>query len=400
VHFRVETTTLLVSINGTIGNVAYYNNEPVILGKSACYFNLNDDVNRSFVRYVLSSSAFLHYLESYSTGTTIKNVSLKMMREFVLRLPPLPEQKAIAHILGSLDDKIELIRRMNTTLEGMAQALFKSWFVDFDPVIDNALAAGNPIPDGFAERAEVRRKALADGTANRDAAKQFPAAFQRTGELGWTPEGWVVTNISNIASITKGVSYKSSELTESKTAMVTLKSFKRGGGYRLDGLKEYVGKFKPEQKIDPGDLIIAYTDVTQSADVIGKPAMVTGNSKYETLVASLDVGIVRPYSVSFKHYLYGLAQTIHFQDHTASRSTGTTVLHLSKEAVPSYIFAHPEEKLLIKYQNISKSIFTDIQIRTEQNSQLESLRDTLLPKLISGELRISDAEKLTEEALA
>ena len=81
---------------------------------------------------------------------------------------------------------------MNVTLEGMAQALFKSWFVDFDPVIDNALAAGNPIPAELADRAEVRRAALADGTANREAAKPFPAAFQQTEELGWIPEGWEV----------------------------------------------------------------------------------------------------------------------------------------------------------------------------------------------------------------
>ena len=84
---------------------------------------------------------------------------------------------------------------MNVTLEGMAQALFKSWFVDFDPVIDNALAAGNPIPAELADRAEVRRAALADGTANREAAKPFPAAFQQTEELGWIPEGWEVSTI-------------------------------------------------------------------------------------------------------------------------------------------------------------------------------------------------------------
>ena len=90
---------------------------------------------------------------------------------------------------GSLDDKIDLNRRMNETLEGMAQAFFKSWFVDFDPVIDNALAAGNPIPEPLAQRAETRRQALAYGTANRDSAQAFPASFRFTEELGWIPEG-------------------------------------------------------------------------------------------------------------------------------------------------------------------------------------------------------------------
>ncbi len=202
---ELNCRTILISINGTIGNVAYYNDEPIVLGKSACYFNLIDNVNRSFVRYILSSSAFLHYLEAYSTGTTIKNVSLKMMREFSFRLPPIPEQKAIAHILGSLDDKIELNRRMNATLESMAQALFKSWFVDFDPVIDNAIIAGNLIPEEFTDRAETRRKALADGTANRETAKQFPSSFQFTEEMGWIPEGWEAVTLKQAIQINPSV---------------------------------------------------------------------------------------------------------------------------------------------------------------------------------------------------
>ena len=125
-------------------------------------------------------------------------------------LPPLPEQKAIAHILGALDDKIELNRRMNATLEGMAQALFKSWFVDFDPVIDNALAAGNPIPDELAPRAEVRKNALANGTTQQgsvdhptlsDPKPLFPAAFQFTEELGWIPEGWTLQSFESLATL-------------------------------------------------------------------------------------------------------------------------------------------------------------------------------------------------------
>jgi type I restriction enzyme S subunit len=358
-------------------------------------------VSQKFLFALLRSSIVHDLIGNLHVGTMIPHFKKGDFNQLILQIPKSRKiQNWIGDLCFTLSNKIELNRQMNATLEGMAQALFKSWFVDFDPVIDNALAAGNPIPEELAQRAEVRRKALADGTANREVAKQFPDAFQRTEEMGWIPEGWMVTNIGRVASIIKGVSYKSVELTESKTALVTLKSFKRGGGYRLDGLKEYVGKFKPEQKVESGDLIIAYTDVTQAADVIGKPAMVIANNKYETLVASLDVGIVRPCSESIRYYLYGLAQTIHFQAHTASHSTGTTVLHLSKQAVPGYIFTHPEEELLLKYQDISMTIFNEIQNRTEQSSLLEKLRDTLLPKLISGELRIPEAEKLTEEALA
>ena len=103
------------------------------------------------------------------------------------------EQKAIAHILGTLDDKIELNRQMNATLEAMAQALFKSWFVDFDPVIDNALAAGNSIPEPLQAKAEVRA-ALGDQRKPLPEAiqKQFPSRFVFSEEMGWIPEGWEV----------------------------------------------------------------------------------------------------------------------------------------------------------------------------------------------------------------
>jgi type I restriction enzyme S subunit len=148
------------------------------------------DIYPEYVGYFLRSPQFRNKLTAFSTMSTRASLNNDMIGRLKISLPPLPEQKAIAHILGSLDDKIELNRRMNTTLEAMAQALFKSWFVDFDPVIDNALIAGHPIPDELTERAEVRRNALADGTANRDMAKQFPDAFQFTEEMGWIPEGW------------------------------------------------------------------------------------------------------------------------------------------------------------------------------------------------------------------
>ncbi|WP_080809907.1 restriction endonuclease subunit S, partial [Desulfamplus magnetovallimortis] len=151
-----------------------------------------------FVSYLLCSHEYRSWIVGSATGTTVKHTSPSRISEFTCPIPPLPEQKRISHILGSLDDKIELNRQMNATLEGMAQALFKSWFVDFDPVIDNALTAGNPIPEEFAARAETRHKALADGTANREVARQFPAAFQFTEEMGWIPEGWEVVPLGNL----------------------------------------------------------------------------------------------------------------------------------------------------------------------------------------------------------
>jgi len=113
---NLNDRTIFVSINGTLGNVALYNGEKCILGKSACYFNVKETVDKYFIRYIVTNRAFQDYIAMLATGTTIKNVSLKTMREFPFLLPPLHEQKKIADILSSLDDKIELNNNINDNL--------------------------------------------------------------------------------------------------------------------------------------------------------------------------------------------------------------------------------------------------------------------------------------------
>lgn len=146
----LSNRTILLSINGTIGNVGFYNNEKCILGKSACYFNLKDNVDKNFVYYTFLTDDFQSHLLNIATGTTIQNVPLKGLRESIILLPPLDEQIRIASILSSLDDKIDLLHRENKTLEAMAETLFRQWFIeeakedweegklgDFVSVIDN-----------------------------------------------------------------------------------------------------------------------------------------------------------------------------------------------------------------------------------------------------------------------
>lgn len=126
----LSNRTILLSINGTIGNVGFYNNEKCILGKSACYFNLKDNVDKNFVYYTFLTDDFQSHLLNIATGTTIQNVPLKGLRESIILLPPLDEQKRIASILSSLDDKIDLLHRENATLEAMAETLFRQWFIE------------------------------------------------------------------------------------------------------------------------------------------------------------------------------------------------------------------------------------------------------------------------------
>ena len=149
--------------------------------------------------------------------------------------------------------------------------------------------------------------------------------------------------------------------------------------------------YKPSQVVEPGDLIVAYTDVTQVAELIGKPAIVVGVENHATLVASLDVGIVRPDPEQIsRQFLYGLFRTEAFQSHTYSHTSGTTVLHLAKDGIGSFVFSCPPIGLVNAFSEVAESLVERCQTNIDQMRTLASLRDTLLPRLISGQLRLSE----------
>ena len=332
-----------------------------------------------YLRYYLVSPGMqAHMLSLAGAGATRNALTKGIIESFEVPAPvDVAEQRAIAHILGTLDDKIELNRRMNETLEGIARALFKSWFVDFDPVRAKAEGRDSGLPGEIADL--------------------FPAGFEAS-ELGEIPRGWSVGALGGLVTVTKGRSYTSSELIESDTALVTLKSFARGGGYRSDGLKSFAGAYKPEQALAPGDLVIACTDVTQAAEVIGRPAMVRRSNRYARLVASLDTAIVRPRDDrTTLAFLYLLCGNDRFADHTYAHTSGTTVLHLSKEAIPSFAFAQPPETIVRAFDFAVAPIFRRLDGTEMESETWAALRDTLLPKLISGEIRVKDAERMVEE---
>ena len=331
-------------------------------------------VDPRFLLYAYLGDEFQETLRARTIhGSTVDRIPLIDMPKFPIRVTlSVNEQRAIAHILGTLDDKIELNRRMNETLEAMARALFKSWFVDFDPVRAKAEGRDPGLP--------------------KDIADLFPDSFEDS-ELGEIPRGWSVSILGDVVETIKGRSYKSEELAESNTALVTLKSFARGGGYRPDGLKSFTGTYRPEQIVNSGELVIACTDVTQAAEVIGRPALVKASPVHKTLVASLDTMIVRPRFTSVtRSFLYFLMGTQKFVDHTYAHTTGTTVLHLAKGAVPSYKFVCPTAAAARMFDNLACSVLDRIQSNEQHSHTLSAIRDTLLPKLISGELRLKDAE--------
>ena len=373
-----EPGDVVMTTEAPLGEVAQLDSRKVALGQRLITLRGKPDlINNTYLKFAMQSAFVQNQLEARSTGTTVLGIRQSELKKVEIPLPPLDEQNRIAHVLGTLDDKIELNRQMNETLEAIARAIFKSWFVDFDPV--RAKMEGR-LPVGM-------------DAAN---ATLFPSAFQDS-PLGKIPKGWKAEQIGNVVEIIKGRSYKSSELVESDTALVTLKSIMRGGGYRPDGLKPYTGKYKPEQIITPGELVVSYTDLTQEAEVIGKPAIVRGDEKYQTLVASLDLGIIRPLeSTVSTWFLYHLFRSSDFHSHIYGYATGTTVLHLSKDGIPSYPFVFPPEDVLHLFDSIVKLLFAKIEFNESQSHTLSQIRDALLPKLLSGEIRVDDVEKRLE----
>lgn len=384
---ELNERTLLVSINGTIGNVAYYNGEKVVLGKSACYFNLKDDIDKGYVRYVLSGHYFQSYLHAFATGTTIKNVSLKSMREFSFPIPPLPEQKAIAHILGSLDDKIELNRQMNGTLEAMAQALFKSWFIDFDPVIDNALAAGNAIPDEFAERAEQRKSI--ERKDNLDIHSLFPDEFELTEEIGWIPKGWGISEVKDFGQVVCGKtpSKKKAEYYGNDISFIKIPDMHdvAWATTTTDNLS-FEGSNSQKNKLIPKGSICVSCIAT-----VGK-VLITSREAH----TNQQINSVIPAEKNTLYYLYSsfLAMEKNLQD---LASGGAVTLNLNTSNFSKIKIILPPSLVLDAYDSAVNSLYVKNLKLLIQNQELAKIRDTLLPKLMSGELRIPDAAAFMDE---
>ena len=401
-RYGIRDGDLIVCEGGEPGRCAIWRGDtPMKIQKALHRVRTKNGLDNHFLYYWFLQAGRTGELEPFFTGTTIKHLTGRALAELRIPLLPIESQREVAKVLRSLDAKIDLNRRINQTLEAMAQAIFQSWFVDFDPVKAKIAAKAEGRDPLRAAMSAISGKAGAELDALPPeqyeqlaaTAALFPDEMEAS-ELGEIPRGWGISTVGQVAEVIKGKSYSSKDLIDNtQTALVTLKSFERGGGFRMDGFKPYVGAFKPTQVVEPGELIVAYTDVTQAAELIGRPAIVVGVDKYQTLVASLDVGIVRPHldQVS-RQFLFGLFSTDAFQAHTFAHTSGTTVLHLAKEGVPSFRFAKPPTDLINNFSNYADPVVAMKQSALDQVAALTQLRDALLPKLLSGELQVQQAE--------
>jgi type I restriction enzyme S subunit len=301
--------TILISINGTIGNVAYYNGEKCMLGKSACYINLNEDVNTDYMYYIFCDKQFQFYLEMIATGTTIPNVPLKGIRKYTFNLPPLPEQKAIAEVLSSLDDKIDLLHRQNQTLEAMAETLFRQWFV---------------------EEAD---------------------------------ESWEEKPLSEIAK------FKNGKKRPKEDGSIPI--------YGGNGILGYGNDFNADHK----------------SIVIGRVGAYCGSLYFENQKIWISDNAILAKGKD-DDYIYFLFYFLKIQS-LNDLAEGSSHPLLTQTLLNTIEFLSPPKEKILKFNNQVNSITAKKDSNKSQIQTLTKLRDTLLPKLMSGEVRVNMKESMS-----
>ena len=331
-------------------------------------------VDGAYLFYGLNDSGAQQQFHSYANGVTRFGLRKADIGLVEISLPPLPEQRRIADILGALDDKIELNRRMNETLEQMARALYKSWFVDFDPVrakMDGRWRRGEPLPGLPAELYDL-----------------FPDRLVRS-EVGEIPDGWEVRELSDCMEVARGLSYKGSGLTSEGIPMHNLNSVYEGGGYKDDGIKYYSGDFKERHITLPNDVLVANTEQGHDRLLIGFAAIVPKRFGERGLF-SHHLYRVRPKEASelSPDFICHILNTHSIHHGISGYANGTTVNMLPVDALKLPSITIPPARLVAMFSGMAQTA----RLRQEQiileSRTLVSQRDALLPKLISGALRL------------
>lgn len=316
--------TILYSIDGTIGNIAKYRGEKCVLGKGACYINCNPEiVESSYLYYQLQSPHFKSYIHLMSTGSTIKHISLKTMRDYVFELPSLEDQRRIASILSSLDRKIELNNKINADLEEMAQAIFKNWFVDFEPFKDGKFV---------------------------------------DSELGMIPEGWKVGTLGELCNFKRGKNLLTKNAID-------------------EGVPVVAGGLEPS----------CYHNIANTGapviTVSGSGANAGFMRMYHVPVWASDCSFIDISCENFYFVYCFLKVNSKLLKHA---QTGAVQPHVKPSDIHDFELVIPYKESIYDFQDKVKPFFDKIALIQKENSRLSLLRDTLLPRLMSGELEVPE----------
>jgi type I restriction enzyme S subunit len=316
-----------------------------------------------FVYYLFRAPAQQEYLQRNAISTGVPHTNLSILRKILLRIPPIETQRQVARILGELDDKIELNRRMNETLEATARALFKSWFVDFDPVRAKAESRDPGLP-----------KPMAD---------LFPSRLVDS-ELGEIPEGWGLESLGEVARFINGLALQKYPPADEKSLPVIkiaqLRSRDTSGADRAsaDLDLDYI--------VQDGDILFSWSGSLECALWAEGPG-------------ALNQHLFKVIPAGSPRWLCYLGIHLHLEDfrHIAA-GKATTMGHIQRHHLSDAKLAVPPPPLMRVATKIIEPIVESLWRRERQSRTLAAIRDALLPKLISGEVRVKEAEHIVAQA--
>ncbi len=355
---------VLLTTEAPLGEVAQLSTSKIALAQRIVGLRGKKGVlDNNYLKYALQSDYVQSGLIARATGTTVTGIKQSELRKVLIPIPELPTQRSIAHILGTLDEKIELNRKMNETLEAMAQAIFKSWFVDFDPV--KAKAEGRE-PYGM----------------DNETAALFPKSFEDS-ELGPIPKGWNISTLDKVANVIGGFAFKSKDFTDAGYPVVKIKSINSDRTVSLENSQKIPAKIVnglDKFILSDGDIVMAMTGAT-----IGKFGIIVNNT-YNKCYLNQRVAKLSPISSYSKSYLFFLLQHFGICENVVSIGDGSAQPNISASQIASLKCITPSIELLSSFTNYASPMYSKMIANLKENYILVKLRDTLLPKLITGDM--------------
>lgn len=362
-----------------------------------------DELDTIFLCYALQYAE----IDSYISGSTRPKITQADLKKIPVFAPALNIRRQIAKFVKTFDDKITLNRQVNQTLEQMAQALFKSWFVDFDPVVDNALDAGFfeqglDLPDELLRRAEARKAVRAqEGFKHLPAATRqlFPTAFEPCAEpslgLGsWVPKGWSVSTTGDELTVKGG-----------STPSTANPEFWEGGHIHWTSPKDLSGSqekvmLDTERKITTSGLNKITSGLLPVETVLMSSRAPIGYLTLTKIPLAINQGYIAIPStkrLSQEYILYWLSSSV---EEIKGIAGGTTFAEISKKTFNNIPLLVPNSETIERFSAIAKSYLNKMELNVLERTALEHLRETLLPKLISGELSLDDIELTAQQGAA
>ena len=351
---------VLLTVVGTVGQVAVVskNLAGYNVARAVAVIHPLPHVSADWIALCLRSPLAQHLLGSRANTTVQTTINLKDLRALPIPLPPVHERDAITAMVGVLDDRITLLRETNSTLEAIAQALFKSWFVDFDPV--RAKMEGRA-PEGMDEAT----------------AALFPDSFEET-ELGAVPRGWIVRSLDEIATYLNGLALQKFPPTgQDDLPVIKIAQLRKGDTVGADSASRAI---KPEYIIQNGDVLFSWSGSLEVEIWCGGEG-------------ALNQHLFKVTSTLFPKWFYFLWTRYHLEHfRQVAASKATTMGHIQRSHLTAAKVVVPTDEII----HMADAVLTPILQRMIENAlqaqTIATLRDTLLPRLISGQLRLPEVE--------